>query len=79
MARGVFMSRVKAKSEGAGSTEDLDKNDGLFLCVICKVVSFLSVAKDLANRWTNMVLPYSEATYRSWDGFRLVYFYKKSG
>ena len=30
MARGVFMSRVKAKSEGAGSTEDLDKNDGLF-------------------------------------------------
>ena len=40
-----------------------------------KVVSFLSIAKDLANGWNGMVLLYSKGSYRSWDGF---YFYKKS-
>ena len=37
---------------------------------------FLSVAKDLANRPTDMVLLYSEASYRIWDGFRLFDFLK---
>ena len=36
-----------------------------------KVVSFLSVAKDLTHRWINMVLLYSEASYKSWEGFKL--------
>ena len=31
----------------------------------------MSVAKDLANRWTNMLLLYIEASYRSRDSFRL--------
>ena len=46
---------------------------------IFKVESFLSVAKDLANRWTDMVFLYSEAFYMFWDGFRLLYFINKSG
>ena len=32
---------------------------------------FLFKAKDLANRRTDMVLLYSEANYRSREGFRL--------
>ena len=44
--------------------------------LLYKVVSiFLSVAKDLANRLTDMVLIYSEASNRSFDGFRLFYLY----
>ena len=37
-----------------------------------KVVSiFLSVAKDLSNRWTDIVPIYIEASYRSLDGYTL--------
>ena len=40
--------------------------------LLYKVVSvFLSVPKDLANRWTDIVLLYSEASYRFWEGFKL--------
>ena len=39
--------------------------------VLYKVVRFLAVAKDLTNRWTDMVLLKSEASYRSYDGFTL--------
>ncbi len=35
----------------------------------------LSLPKDLANFWTNIVFLYTEASYMSWDGFRLFYFY----
>ena len=50
------------------------------LILIYKVISFfLSVAKDLANHLTDIVLLYSEDSYLSGDGFRLFYFYKKSG
>ena len=41
-----------------------------------EVVSFLSVAKDLANRWTDMALIYSDASYKSWCYFRRFYFCK---
>ena len=41
----------------------------LFLILLYKVSSFLSVAKDLANRWTDIVLLNSEASYRSREGF----------
>ena len=36
----------------------------------------MTVAKDLANLWTDMVLLYIEATFGSRDGFRLLNFYK---
>ena len=36
--------------------------------LLYKVVIFLSVAKDLANYWTDMVLLFSEAFYRSREG-----------
>ena len=39
---------------------------------------FLSVANDFANRWTDMVLLYMEASYRPRDCFRLFHFHKKS-
>ena len=43
--------------------------------LLYKVVSFfLSVAKDLSYRRSDMVLLYSGASYRSWDGFRLFFF-----
>ena len=32
---------------------------------------FWSVPKDLANRWTKILLLYSEASYSSWEGFKL--------
>ena len=28
-------------------------------------------SKDLANRWTDMVPSYNEASYRTWEGFKL--------
>ena len=39
------------------------------------VIIFLSVEKDLANRWTDMVLLYSKASHRSRDSFRLFVFH----
>ena len=36
----------------------------------------MTLAKDLAKRWTDKVLLTREATNRSRDGFRLFYFYK---
>ncbi len=41
-----------------------------------KVEAFLSVAKDLDNHWTHMFLLYSEASFKSQNGFRLFYIYK---
>ena len=42
---------------------------------IIKSYYFLSVAKDLANRWTDMVLLYSKPSHRSRDSFRLLVFH----
>ena len=36
--------------------------------LIYKEVSFLSVAKDLAKRWTDMAFLYSEASFSSREG-----------
>ena len=38
------------------------------LILLYKVVSVFFV---VANRWTDIVLIYSEASYRSWEGFKL--------
>ena len=39
-------------------------------CVLYKVVNFfLSVAKDLAIRWTDMILLYNEASFGFTEGF----------
>ena len=35
------------------------------------------VGKDLTNHQTDVNLLHTEAPYRSWDGLRLLYFYKK--
>ena len=57
------------------------KNDNFLKCeaqliLLNKVKIFLSVAKDLANHWTDIVLFYSKDLYKSWNSFRLFYFYK---
>ena len=38
----------------------------------------MSVENDLANRWSDMDLLYSESSYKSLDCFRLFYFHLKS-
>ena len=47
--------------------------------LLYKVIRFfMSVVRDLANRLTDMVLLYNEASYRSMWGFRLFIFLKVS-
>ncbi len=41
--------------------------------LLYKVESFLSVAKDLTNHWTDMVLFYSEVSSMSREGIELFY------
>ena len=39
--------------------------------ILSKMCFFLSVAEDLANRWTYLVLLYNVAFHWSWEGLKL--------
>ena len=52
-----------------GIWDIVNKDDNNISSLLYKVVRFLSAPKDLPNPWTDMVLLFSEASYKSSEGF----------